>query len=98
MNRPNGPVPAPLLEVQNLIVGYGQKALIHNLFFALSEPAFVAVIGHNGSGKTTLFKALLGQLPFSGTIHLAGKPLAEYTTQQLAGLRAYLPQKNELQF
>ena len=99
MNSPLGAVPAPpLLEVQNLVVGYGQKALIRNLFFALPEPAFVAIIGHNGSGKTTLFKALLGQVPYSGSVNLAGKPVAEYTTQELAGLRAYLPQKNELQF
>ena len=81
-----------------MIVGYGRKALIHNLFFALTQPAFVAIIGHNGSGKTTFFKALLGQVPFAGAIQLAGKPIAEYTTQELAGLRAYLPQKNELQF
>ncbi len=98
----NSPVGAgalpPVLEVQNLIVGYEQNVLIHNLFFSLPGPCFLAVAGHNGSGKTTLFKALLGQIPFKGAISVMGQPVQSYTPQQLAGVRSYLPQKNELRF
>ena len=87
-----------MLEVDHLVVGYGQTPLIRNLFFALPEPAFVAIIGHNGCGKTTFFKALLGQLPYQGTIRLLGKELDRWPRAELAALRSYLPQKNDLRF
>lgn len=44
-----------------------------------------AVLGSNGCGKTTLMRCLSGLIePQSGKIALAGRPLKDYTTKQLA--------------
>lgn len=50
---------------------------------------FLGVIGSNGGGKTTLVKAILGTLPYSGTIEYADGLIVD-------GVRriGYLPQQN----
>jgi len=35
--------------------------------------SWTAVVGPNGAGKTSLILALLGQIPISGAVHIAGK-------------------------
>ncbi len=43
-----------------------------------------AIIGPNGAGKTTLLLCLLGQLAYSGKIHLSGQnPVLRYVPQKL---------------
>ena len=58
----------PLLRVQNLTVSFGNEKVIDDLNFSVSEGDVLAVIGPNGAGKTTLFKALLGIIPYQGSI------------------------------
>ncbi len=48
-----------------------------------------AIVGPNGAGKTTLLMALLGQVPFTGRIHVVldpggGRPKIGYVPQRLA--------------
>jgi iron complex transport system ATP-binding protein len=87
-----------MLQVKNLVAGYEQRVLIRNLFFYLSGPGFVAIVGHNGTGKTTLFKAFTGTLPYQGQILVQGQDLKSYAQPAAAGLLAYLPQKNNVSF
>jgi branched-chain amino acid transport system ATP-binding protein len=47
----------------------------------------VALLGPNGAGKTTTLRAIAGLLPLAtGTITLAGTPLAGRSPEQLARL------------
>lgn len=46
----------------------GQQ-LLHDVDLHIHCGEIVAVIGPNGAGKSTLFKAILGQQPYTGTIH-----------------------------
>ncbi|WP_245328388.1 ABC transporter ATP-binding protein [Hymenobacter aquaticus] len=64
----------------------------------LPGPAFVAVIGHNGCGKTTLFRALTGQIPYQGTVHVAGHDLRQVRRPAATGLLAHLPQRSAVGF
>ncbi|WP_245882942.1 ABC transporter ATP-binding protein [Hymenobacter chitinivorans] len=64
----------------------------------LPGPAFVAIIGHNGCGKTTLFRALTGQIPYQGTVHLAGHDLRQVRRPAATGLLAHLPQRSSVGF
>jgi branched-chain amino acid transport system ATP-binding protein len=66
----------PLLEVADVVTGYGQLRVVQGVSFDLAEQEIVAIVGANGVGKTTLLNALVGQLPiWSGTVHFAGRPL-----------------------
>ncbi|KAA5545625.1 ABC transporter ATP-binding protein [Adhaeribacter rhizoryzae] len=87
-----------MLEVKNLVAGYEQRVLIRNLFFYVSAPAFVAVVGHNGAGKSTLFKILTRNLPYQGEVLLNGQSLHHLANPAGSGVLSYLPQKNTVTF
>ena len=48
-----------ILTVKNLAVSYGNKTVINNINFTVSEDDFLVIFGVNGSGKSSLLKALL---------------------------------------
>ena len=52
-----------LLRYQNVTLGYGKQAILHDLDFAVARGDYLAIVGANGSGKTTLLKSILGLLP-----------------------------------
>ncbi len=87
-----------IVEVRNLVAGYGQRSLIRNLSFFVPAGAFVAVIGHNGAGKTTLFKAFQQKVPYQGKVLLHGHDLRTVKDAAARGLLSYLPQKNTVSF
>lgn len=68
------------LSARCLTVAYpdGTKA-VSALNFDLREKESVALIGANGAGKTSLLLALVGILPFSGTIEADGTALCKKT-------------------
>jgi branched-chain amino acid transport system ATP-binding protein len=65
-----------LLEVEELVTGYGQLRVVQGVSFRLQREEILAIVGANGVGKTTLLNALVGQLPvWSGRVALDGEPL-----------------------
>ncbi len=87
-----------IIEVTDLVADYGKKALIRNLSFIITDPVFVAVVGHNGCGKTTLFKALTQQINYQGTIHINNQLLISKENPAEKGLLALLAQRNTVNF
>ena len=75
------------LRTTGLSVTAGTDAILHNVDLHLHCGEIVALIGPNGAGKSTLFKAILGQIPYTGTIDFetAGgrrtRPLVGYVPQ-----------------
>lgn len=68
-----------LLKVENLGVSYGNKKIIENISFVISDTKregnnqgqCIAVVGRSGRGKSTLFKALTGLIPLTtGTVDI----------------------------
>src|SRR5262245_41455525 len=60
---------ANVLEVSDLAIRFGSAVVFRGLSFAVPAGSSLAVIGPNGSGKTVLFKALVGSIPYDGTVH-----------------------------
>ncbi|MFD3003728.1 ABC transporter ATP-binding protein [Pontibacter toksunensis] len=87
-----------IIEVKNLVAGYGQRVLIRNLSFSVPSPAFIAIIGHNGAGKTTFFKAFQQKVDYEGQLLVQGKDLKQFPSATERGLLSYLPQKNTVGF
>ena len=66
-----------MLEVQNLVAGYGKVTVLHGLNMRVEQGQLVTLIGSNGAGKTTTLRALSGMIkPESGSISLAGHQIA----------------------
>lgn len=70
-----------LLEVSNVTVEAGGKALVRDVSFRLGRGELVALIGPNGAGKTTLLRAILGMIRYSGEIKINGR--VGYVPQRL---------------
>jgi zinc transport system ATP-binding protein len=60
--------PNIILDVSNCAVVLDGQTLLSGVSFTVRKGEALAVIGPNGAGKTLLFKALLGLVPFCGTI------------------------------
>ena len=73
-----------LLEVRDVVVGYGNAVVIDQLSFDVAAGEIVALLGTNGAGKSTLLKAISGILPIrGGTITFDGAPLHGRATHQI---------------
>jgi energy-dependent translational throttle protein EttA len=71
-----------VIEVKNLVKGFGDRMLIEDLTFSLPPAGIVGIIGPNGAGKTTLFRMLTGQeAPGSGTITIGDTVQLSYVDQ-----------------
>ncbi|WLT02859.1 ABC-F family ATP-binding cassette domain-containing protein [Snodgrassella alvi] len=83
-------LPNPLLKLEHISLGYGDKTVLHDIDFSVESGARYGLLGVNGSGKSTLIKAISGSLkPLSGQIIRAEKLKIGYFAQhQLETLRA----------
>ena len=54
--------------ITHLGVTLGKVKILHDINFSLNCGELTVLIGPNGAGKTTLLKALLGEVPHSGSI------------------------------
>lgn len=56
----------PLLEIDDLVVAYGQVEAVKGISLAVAEGEICALLGANGAGKTTTLRAISGLLPARG--------------------------------
>jgi manganese/iron transport system ATP-binding protein len=81
----------PILDVQHLVVQYGQTRVLDDLTFHLHAGERVAVVGPNGAGKSTLFKVVAGVLaPDSGKVQIYGDDPRKHICI------AYIPQRTQV--
>jgi branched-chain amino acid transport system ATP-binding protein len=80
----------PILEVRDVVGGYGPKTVLNGLSLDLVPGEVLTLLGHNGAGKTTALRAIMGTLPVQGgTINFAGTRVDGLPTarRQPLGLR-----------
>jgi zinc transport system ATP-binding protein len=72
-----------MLEVKDLSVRLDGVTVLRDLSFSIERRAAVAVIGPNGAGKTVLFRAIIGAIPYEGSICWAAGARIGYVPQKL---------------
>ncbi len=71
-----------VIDIKNIVKGFGDKVLIDDLSFSLPPGGIVGVIGSNGAGKTTLFNMLTGtEEPDAGEIIIGSTVDIAYVDQ-----------------
>ena len=78
---------APLLEVENLTVGFGPRGkvnqVVHGISFSLESGRCLAIVGESGSGKTVTARTLVG---LTGERSQVGAGRLELNGKSLLGL------------
>lgn len=76
------------LEIKDLSVKRDGKEILNSVSFEAHHTEITALIGRNGAGKTTLLKAILGRIPYTGSIKhfssegkIVKKPIIGYVPQ-----------------
>ncbi|QGN48873.1 ATP-binding cassette domain-containing protein [Micromonospora sp. WMMC415] len=103
---PAGPDPAPCsavdaaappaIRLRGLTFRYGPHArpVLADFSLTVATGEHLAVVGPSGAGKSTLAALVAGLVPpESGTVHLAGVPVAGTPPGALARLRVLVPQE-----
>ena len=49
-----------ILDVQNLVAGYGEMEILHAISLHVCKGECVVIIGPNGAGKSTVIKSIMG--------------------------------------
>jgi len=71
-----------LLEMDHAAITLGDREIVHDLSFVLTNGAKLGIVGPNGSGKTTILGAMTGEVPVSsGRLVRAGALRIAYLSQ-----------------
>jgi phospholipid/cholesterol/gamma-HCH transport system ATP-binding protein len=64
-----------MIAVEQLTVGWGERILMEDVSFTVTDGQIFAILGGSGCGKSTLLRHLIGlERPMRGTITIAGAP------------------------
>lgn len=75
----------PFISINDLAVSLSGRRVIDGACFDVDPGEFIGLLGPNGAGKTTLMRAVLGLVPFTGTI--------DVTTSL-----GYVPQRHDVEW
>ena len=85
--------PPPRLRAHGLRLGYGDRAIVHDVDLEVRPGALTVVVGANASGKSTLVRGLARLLPpAAGRVTLDGVDLGRLPSRRLARTIGVLPQ------
>jgi putative ABC transport system ATP-binding protein len=81
-----------VVQTRNLRKSYASGSLevraLRGVDLCIARQEMVAIVGPSGSGKTTLLNLVAGlDVPDSGEVHLAGRPLSRMSSAALAAFR-----------
>jgi peptide/nickel transport system ATP-binding protein len=78
---------APLLEVKNLSIGFGQQAAVRDISFTINPGETLGLVGESGSGKSAASLAILRLLPATarvgGTVGFDGEDLLRLPEERM---------------
>jgi phospholipid/cholesterol/gamma-HCH transport system ATP-binding protein len=70
------PTGDPVITVQDLAVGYDDRAILEHVSFDVHEGEVFVILGGSGSGKSTLLKHMIGLYPpISGHVLIQGRDI-----------------------
>ena len=95
---PEAPPPAPVLEVRDVELGYGELRVVHGVSLIVGPNELVGLVGGNGSGKSTILRAVSGMIrPWGGEIRFLGERVDGRTPHEMAALGiAHVPMGRQL--
>ena len=89
-----------MIELRQLTVGYGEKAVLSDINQTLNAGQMVCLLGANGVGKSTILRTLAGFLPpLSGRVLIEGRDLTSLSlSQRSQAVSVVLTERVEVQY
>lgn len=87
-----------LLDVADLVAGYGDLEVLHGVDLHVEEGEYVALVGPNGAGKSTVMKTIIGiATHMDGAVTFDGADIAGQHPKKIVeqGL-GYVPQSENI--
>lgn len=86
-----------LLDIRDLNVFIGESHILHGMSFSVRTGGITGLLGRNGVGKTTTLRAILGLVPRTGSVTLAGEELIGLRVHEVVrrGV-AYVPEDRDV--
>jgi branched-chain amino acid transport system ATP-binding protein len=87
-----------ILEVSDLVTGYGEAEIVHGIDLEVASEEMVAVIGPNGAGKSTVMRAIFGLIDcWEGRVVVDGVDVTGYRPDEITRVGAsYVPQRGNV--
>jgi branched-chain amino acid transport system ATP-binding protein len=77
----------PLIEVSNVVGGYGGAPILNGVNIAIEQSDIGVIVGPNGAGKSTTLKAIFGLLKVtSGAVKFEGQEITNSLPDRLVPL------------
>jgi branched-chain amino acid transport system ATP-binding protein len=86
-----------LLAVRDLNVSIGEAHILQGVSFAVRRGGITGLLGRNGVGKTTTLRGILGLVPRTGSVLLAGEETTRLPVHEIVrrGV-AYVPEDRDV--
>ena len=86
-----------MLEVSGLHAYYGKSHILQGVDLEVGEGEIVALLGRNGVGRSTTCKAIMGEVPPTGSIRFRGQEIAGRKPHEIAQLGlGYVPENRDI--
>ena len=86
-----------MLNVQDLHAYYGKSHILHGVTFDVREGEIVSLLGRNGVGRSTTCKAIMGDVPPSGSVRFKGREIVGLKAHEIARLGlGYVPENRDI--
>jgi phospholipid/cholesterol/gamma-HCH transport system ATP-binding protein len=81
------PANEPLIQVENLTVGYGEEIVLHDINFDVRRGEVFVILGGSGCGKSTLLKHMIGlYAPLRGRVLIGGRDIVRAEGDELTAI------------
>ena len=86
-----------MLEVTDLHAYYGKSHILQGVSMQINEGEIVSLLGRNGVGRSTTCKAIIGEVPPSGSIRFRGQEIVGMKPYEIAKLGiGYVPENRDV--
>jgi len=82
-----------MIDIKRLKIAYGKYVVLNDTSLKLTKS--YTILGNNGSGKSSFAKAVSGLIPYTGSIKVNEKEVAQTDPKELAKCITYIPPKLE---
>ncbi len=79
-------------QFEGVSVAYGKHIALRDVSFRITQGQTLAIWGPNGAGKSTILKAILGLVPYTGSIRI-GDLEVRGNARQVRAFIGYVPQE-----